>query len=241
MGNNYVCSDLHGCMDAYKAIKAFIKPDDIVYFLGDANDRGPNSWELVKTIYADPQFIYLKGNHEDMLVAAMREYINYDEMTGNEYELLVYNGGYNTFNDWLLENQNIRNEWYYRLNKLPYGAEYINNSGYRIIMTHAGFTPCYSVEDEIAYPEDEDLLWDRYHFNDPWPVETESVIMIHGHTPTISLADYLNITQSEIEPGALWYANNHKICIDSGCVFTGYSTLLNLDTFEEQVFEFVRG
>ena len=69
----YACSDLHGRLDLYKQIKAFLNPEDTVYFLGDAGDRGPDSWELIKTIYSDDQFVYLMGNHEEMLVEAMKD------------------------------------------------------------------------------------------------------------------------------------------------------------------------
>lgn len=39
----YALSDLHGYLDLYKQIKEFLKPEDKVYFLGDAGDRGPQS------------------------------------------------------------------------------------------------------------------------------------------------------------------------------------------------------
>ena len=231
----YACSDLHGMMDAYKAIKSLLKPEDKVYFLGDAGDRGPQSWELIKTIYSDDQFIYMKGNHEDMLTKAMREYIDNDERVDRAYHLLVSNGGGETFQDWSYLSDNIKTEWMYRLEKLPIVQEYINENGFRIIMTHAGFTPLYNAEDEIVIPDQHDAIWDRYHFLDPWPVNTEKVVIVHGHTPTILLAERAGISTQELEPGSLWYARNHKICIDCGCVFTGYTCLLNLDTFDEEV------
>ena len=77
----YALSDLHGCLDIYKSVKALLNPEDKVYFLGDAGDRGPQSWETIKAIARDPQFIYLKGNHEDMLVAAAEDYFKNDEYT----------------------------------------------------------------------------------------------------------------------------------------------------------------
>lgn len=231
----YACSDLHGMMDAYKAIKSLLKPEDKVYFLGDAGDRGPQSWELIKTIYSDDQFIYMKGNHEDMLTKAMREYIDNDERVDRAYHLLVSNGGESTFQDWSYLSDNIKTEWMHRLEQLPIIQEYINENGFRVIMTHAGFTPMYNAEDEIVMPDQHDAIWDRYHFLDPWPVNTEKVIIVHGHTPTILLAERAGIPTQELEPGSLWYAHNHKICIDCGCVFTGYTCLLNLDTFDEEV------
>ena len=41
----YACSDIHGYYQIYEKIKSILKPDDCVYFLGDANDRGPDSWK----------------------------------------------------------------------------------------------------------------------------------------------------------------------------------------------------
>ena len=230
----YACSDLHGMMDAYKAIKSLLKPEDKVYFLGDAGDRGLDSWELIRHIYSDPQFIYMKGNHEDMLVRAMKEYI-YDGRTGHDYNLLVSNGGATTFYGWSCLDDNICEEWMRRLNKLPYVQEYINQDGFRIIMTHAGFTPVYTADNEIVIPCEEDALWDRSHFIDPWPVETEKIVIVHGHTPTPLLAEDIGIPDEKIEPGAMWYAKNHKVCLDCGCFFTGSTCLLNLDTFDEEI------
>ena len=69
--HRYVTADWHGRFDVYQEVKEFLQPDDIVYFIGDAIDRGPDSLKLAMNIYTDPQFIYLKGNHEDMLVKAL--------------------------------------------------------------------------------------------------------------------------------------------------------------------------
>ena len=66
MKRTFACSDLHGQLDLWKQIKSFLNPEDTVYFLGDAGDRGPDGWELIKAIANDSQVVYLKGNHEDM-------------------------------------------------------------------------------------------------------------------------------------------------------------------------------
>lgn len=62
----YAISDLHGMLCLYQEVKKFLKPEDKVYCLGDCGDRGPDPWETIKAVAADPQFIYIKGNHEDM-------------------------------------------------------------------------------------------------------------------------------------------------------------------------------
>ena len=59
--NVYACSDLHGMYDLYQQIKDFIKPEDIVYCLGDCGDRGPDGWQIITEIINNPQWIYLYG------------------------------------------------------------------------------------------------------------------------------------------------------------------------------------
>ena len=225
----YGFSDLHGRLDLYEKIKEFVKPTDKLYFLGDANDRGPDSWELIKTLAKDEQVTYLKGNHEDMLVQAIREAINGD-MDGRwgckHQRLLASNGGMYTLEDALQEDDAIM--WSVYLNKLPTNTMYTNTNGQNIFLSHAGCT--YAMEDTI--PKDNELLWDRMHFYDN-PKFCGDVIAVHGHTPIDYLAEEIGVP---IPEGALKYADGKKYCIDAGSFFTGQAILLNLDTFESIVF-----
>ena len=100
----YVMSDLHGHYKIYEKVKAMLKPEDKVYFLGDAGDRGPDSWKCIKAIYEDPQFIYIKGNHEDMLVKACEDYLADDYMWDyHSYSLCRMNGGEDTMMSWEMD------------------------------------------------------------------------------------------------------------------------------------------
>lgn len=228
----YCCSDLHGRYDLFQQIKKFIKPDDVVYVLGDCADRGKDGWKIICEVLDNPQFIYLKGNHEDMLTLAMRSYqkcapedrayfFGYDHY----YRMSAHNGGEKTFYDWGRIGKH-KNEWVKRLEELPKRATYVNALGVRVEMSHAGFTP------EGFKP---DYLWDRDHFLDEWPKGYDNTVIVHGHTPIPYLMEDIG-DYNKIEAGAYWYCNNHKICIDCGSVFTGCTTLLNLDTFDEEVF-----
>ena len=37
--------------------------------------------------------------------------------------------------------------------------------------------------------------------------------------------------------GAFWYADNHKINLDTGACWTGIAVMLDLDTFDEHIFQ----
>lgn len=208
----YACSDFHGNYRAYEAVKNYIGENDVVYYLGDAGDRGPRPWETIMAIYNDPQFVYIKGNHEDMLVNAMKEWLP-DHIKGCEYELLAWNGGDKTFREW--KNGPERNKWVARLSALPTYESYVNVNSQVIYLTHAGFTP-------PVVPKYDLLIWDRDHIYDDWAgIEIEYVV--HGHTPT----------RRYVGADEIWtYCEDHKIDIDISCYRSQKVALLNLDTLE---------
>ena len=229
----YECSDFHGMLHFYKTIKEHLNPEDQVFYLGDAGDRGPHPWETIKAVLEDPQFIYIKGNHEDMLVNAL------GKGYGRQFNLLRSNGGKDTYHQCLEEPDWA--EWRLKLKRLPTHAEYQNTQGETVYLSHAGYTPWIDDDGIIGgWNWDEDLLWSRDHFLDPWPTEEvfQKTIIVHGHTPIPYLLDEIDpcCKMQNIEPGVLWYADGKKCCIDCGAVFTGICVLINLDTWDEDVF-----
>lgn len=230
----FAISDLHGKLDLYKSVKDYISPTDIVYVLGDCGDRGPEPWETIKAVYNDPQFIYLKGNHEDMLVNAMQHAIrNPNHPYGANFNMLRRNGGEGTFKGWLAESSEDRFEWYRRLRDLPLCSDYENSSGVKIFLNHSG-------ADENA--SDEEMLWDRDHF---WYFTSEKYdLIVHGHTPSPllhrDLKQFAKMVGKpfdlEWEVGAFWYCDERKVCLDNGSVWTNVTVLFNLDTFDEEIF-----
>lgn len=228
MKKTYAVSDLHGCLDLYKQIKNFIKPGDKVYFLGDATDRGPQSWELAKTIYNDPQFIYLKGNHEDMLVKTALHYYGDDWDSEDNSYALINNGGAKTWNDMSEDPEKM--EYIQKLKSLPTEKIYLNKNNETIYLSHAGF----SLESKIT-----NLLWDRGHFTDEWPKDKKDFYIVHGHTPVQYLRKVLygnHVTnKNAIEPEV--YADGHKIDIDMATYFSKACCLLDLDTFEAYILQ----
>ena len=211
--NVYAVADIHGNFAAYKAIKEYVQPDDIIYCLGDCGDRGPKPWETIVAIYNDPQFIYMKGNHEDMLVNAIREW-QPEHIKDEEYYLLEHNGGRRTFNGW--KNSSKRNIWASRLERLPFYLIHVNKNNQIIHLSHAGFTP-------PTIPCYDEIIWSRHHFNDKWTGK-ENEFVVHGHTPT----SHMTWDTHEVYK----YCNGHKIDIDVSTWRTNKVALLNLDTLE---------
>ena len=242
----YACSDFHGMLHFYKSIKEKLEPGDRVFYLGDAGDRGPHCWETIKAILDDPQFIYLKGNHEDMLIRVLGDYLEMGCPDYHDLSLLGYNGGTPTYEEAIADPK--LSYYYEKLVRLPLLKEYTNTSSERIVLSHAGFTPWkeefYADDEEkrdiiFRRPRPDDLIWDRDHFLDEWTAEDcVDCFIIHGHTPVPYLLDEIDpaCTMGEIEPGALWYDKGRKCCIDCGAVFTGYCVLLDLDDWTEDIF-----
>ena len=230
----YACSDIHGNIALLNKILEFLKTDDTVYFLGDAADRGKDGWEIIKNIYNDSRFIYLKGNHEDMLVKAMREFIEEEGQSHSALNLLKYNGGKHTYNAW--REDGTSRSWIHRLEFLPTVADYVNKNKTHFIMTHAGFTPY-----NDRTPEVEDLLWDRGHIDDRcdwWPIDNLNDYVLHGHTYCASKSCFGMIDTKLNNSNTVGrYCYGHKICIDGRSFLTNKIAMLDLDTLEETVFD----
>lgn len=229
MGKRYAVSDLHGRYDLWQGILDYIQQDDEIYFLGDANDRNSAGWKMIKEIYNHPQFTYLKGNHEDILVHALLEYFDQELVSdGYWYRMCMNNGGYQTFYD-AIEDPDVQS-WIKKICALPLEAEIETVEG-KIYMCHSGH----------KYGNRKDKLWDREHFN--WPVPSNDSYIIHGHTPTKFLvedylydSDFCDISTYKECKVCFYSPDDHggynKVDIDVGAAWNDYTVLLDLDTFE---------
>ena len=61
MGRTFALSDLHGQWGLWQQIKQFLNQDDKLYFLGDAIDRGPKGYEIMKELLCDSRVTYIMG------------------------------------------------------------------------------------------------------------------------------------------------------------------------------------
>ena len=193
MSKVFYFTDIHGNEKLFHAVYHYCmsnSPDCTIIYGGDANDRGPNGYNIMKQLLAANNIIYLKGNHEDMFVKAAQEFKQhfpnpqFDEVRleaifksirifDYKYEnlqLLLANGGKQTIIDWFLDglNTNLIDQ----LDSLPLTYSYKN-----LDFCHAGATyeMFLSPQNYKLY-----LLWDRDLIHYGW---TKDRICIHGHSP----------------------------------------------------------
>lgn len=227
MGKVFAVSDLHGQYDLWKQIQKFLQSDDVLYMLGDAADRGPDGWKIIKEALKDPRVVYIRGNHDQFLIDSWKD-------DWRLHNLWYYNGGYDTYeaaaaDEW-------RDEYANLLNHTKHLVKFRNKNKQLIFLSHAGFTPHPNQPDPSEY----DLIWSRAHFLRQWPKDEEMKdwYVIHGHTFCASHSAFAFVDTKLNDTYTVGrYCDGHKICIDGRCFLNHRIALLDLDTLQEIVFE----
>lgn len=195
MPKTYFIGDVHGCCRTLKKlVTEKIKPvkEDLLYFIGDYIDRGPDSKEVVDYILELQMegfnVVTLRGNHEQMLL---------DSREGGRYLLLwLMNGGDKTLRSFGVESVNDIPGRYMRF--FEQTRMYVDAG--RFIAVHAGLD--FRLPDPFSDPES--MLWIRN-----FPVDNSFLgerLLIHGHTPRE--LDYI-----------LSQKLRSSVNIDGGCVY----------------------
>lgn len=234
--NRYAIADLHGQLDLLRQVKEYLHEDDILYILGDSGDRGPQPWATLKMSLDDPQFIYLMGNHDLMLLDAIDTVLKegdealmhlYNRVNSRDPIGICYlNGGLSTLEGWMADPNRAR--YYQKLRMAPLEVRLAAFDRKRFIyLTHAGYSP--HLYNALTV---EDMVWDRQHFFDD-PAQDGS-LLVHGHTPCTHLKEKLQENKRLYDDlqGYVFYANGTKIDIDMGACFYNETILLNIDTLE---------
>lgn len=166
----YVIGDIHGEIDQLKTIVDKINYDpnqDKLIFLGDYIDRGADSYKVYRYIKEldNGENIFLRGNHEEMMVDAV--------LNDNNIDLWYHNGGQAT--ERTFPNRSELKEAAQFFNSLPY---YHSNQNY--IFVHAGIRPDRKLEEQTEH----DLVWIRYQFLGAKAADfKEKRTVVAGHTP----------------------------------------------------------
>jgi len=166
----YVIGDIHGEIDQLKTIidKINYNPkEDKLIFLGDYIDRGADSYKVYRYIKEldNGDNIFLRGNHEEMMIDAV--------LNDNNIDLWYHNGGQATERSF--PNRSELKEAARFFNLLPY---YHSSQDY--IFVHAGIRPDRKLKEQTEH----DLVWIRYQFLGAKAGDfKEKRTVVAGHTP----------------------------------------------------------
>ena len=213
-GNRYVITDIHGCAKTFKKLlkKINLTKQDTLYLLGDYIDRGPDSKgviDLILKLQKDGYKVHtLKGNHEDMLLAAM-----YKEMYFRSW---LSNGGKEALESFDVNHpKSLDSKYIEFFNKLKY---YIELEDFYLV--HAGFN--FNIDNPLD--DKQAMLWIRNY--EPTEEFLKEKKIVHGHTP---------IRKKKIKKKLS--KGDQLINLDAGCAYVNKSGMgrlcaLNLDTME---------
>lgn len=195
-----------------------IKPDrgDTVVFIGDYVDRGPSAHQVIEQLLelsaTGCTAIFLKGNHEDMMLSFLG-------LPGNHGDSFLFNGGAAT-----LDSYGIREA------DLGHAAEFIPRRHLDFLrelavsythppylFVHAGVMPARQLEEQQI----EDLLWIRQEFI--FNPHQLGHTVVFGHTPMRAVMIDLP----------------YKIGIDTGLVYGNKLTCVEFN--EGVVYQIARG
>lgn len=171
----FAVGDIHGC---YEALCRLLERIPIVWgqdrlvFLGDYIDRGPDSFEVVEHLIAlgrrQPDVVFLKGNHEAMLL----EYLD-----GRDRLTYLYNGGRQTLESYLRHASTAAGSPVPHEHRRFFDSLRLFYETEDYLFVHAGMRHGLPLERQRA----EDLLWIREEFLSERRSFGKRVVF--GHTP----------------------------------------------------------
>ena len=167
--------DIHGCLKSIEQLwkKISVYRDAKFIFVGDYIDRGPNSRGVIDfliKIQSERDCIFLRGNHEQMLLDA------YDHQSMDHW---IRNGGDTTLSSYgsVMNINNIPED---HLSFIRNTDLYFDTKDY--FFSHAGAPPNMTIENSKKSSQMQDyFLWGREHLN---VLETSwEKTVVFGHTP----------------------------------------------------------
>ena len=165
--------DIHGEIDKLNNLLGKIKPtfSQTLVFLGDYIDRGKDSAAVVErllTLKDETNCIFLKGNHEQMLLKALKT------LSEEDVADCVVNGGAETLKQYLLMKKNNIDKFREHIIFFKNLKNYYMTDEF--IFVHAGLNP----NKHILEQAEDDFLWIREDFlNKKINVKQK---IIFGHT-----------------------------------------------------------
>jgi serine/threonine protein phosphatase 1 len=219
----FVVGDIHGCatetellINHLRSVEKLDK-DDMLCFIGDYIDRGPDSKQVIELMLELkrelPATIFLKGNHEDMLL----NFLGYEGTNSYSY---LQNGGMLTLQSYEVATPENLEEVVRRLTQQH--IEFFRTlDNYVIvgpyILAHAGLHPLKPLREQSS----EDIFWIRDEFIQN--IHHFEKTVVFGHTPYWEVLFHLP----------------YKIGIDTGLVYGNRLSCIELN--QKQIFQIKRG
>ena len=207
--------DVHGMYE--KLIKLMDKirfnPDeDLLIFLGDYIDRGPNPGRCLQYIFALQQqypdvVVCLMGNHEVMMSSYfMQKRGSYNNLIVDYAGSWLDNGGLETLKQLDEMDAGTKEELLQWVMNLPVKYQYQD-----YFFCHAGVDP----DVPLAVQNEFDMLWRRQQWWEQYKGEETLVV---GHTPVQKV---MKLTGKERRTPKPLFLANHVIMCDTGAYMSG--------------------
>ncbi|HUO05595.1 MAG TPA: metallophosphoesterase family protein [Candidatus Binataceae bacterium] len=217
-GRLFAIGDVHGCADEVAAILNEIKPvaGDTVVFIGDYVDRGPSSRDVIELALdlerGPAECVFLKGNHEDMMLSFLGK-------PGNYGESFLFNGGIVTLDSYGVKEDDLEAAAVHIPDSHMKFLDRLATSYLRppYLFVHAGIMPLRQLEEQQV----EDMLWIRQEFI--FQPHNLGATVVFGHTPMRGVMIDLP----------------YKLGIDTGLVYGGKLTCVELN--EGAIYQVGRG
>lgn len=207
--------DVHGMYE--KLIKLMDKirfnPDeDLLIFLGDYIDRGPDPGRCLQYIFAFQQqypdvVVCLMGNHEVMMSSYfMQKRGSYNNLIVDYAGSWLDNGGLETLKQLDEMDADTKEELLQWVMNLPVKYQYQD-----YFFCHAGVDP----DVPLAVQNEFDMLWRRQQWWEQYKGEETLVV---GHTPVQKV---MKLTGKERRTPKPLFLANHVIMCDTGAYMSG--------------------
>lgn len=208
-----VIGDIHGCIYTLEKLYSRFSGNENVYSVGDLVDRGRYSKEVVSFVIENG-ISTVRGNHEDMLIKAVKASGKLLGFMQKETDHFYQNGGRETQYSYVgSRNSSDFRKFASKLKSLKH-FEFIANMPLKLefkkaVISHAGI---------VKNGDEMTILWNR---REPMFMNK---LQIHGHTPLEEIA----------------YKPNHFVNIDTGCVYNNKLTAVIVDILNGRILEVIQ-
>jgi serine/threonine protein phosphatase 1 len=169
-------------------------PDEEFLFLGDLNDRGKQSKQVIEWVMKNAKC--LKSNHGDMFVYAYNRQMRTKYPCANFYDSMDFyrNGGQNTIYSYGETIKDVPEEHIKWLAELPWYHKTED-----LFVSHAPWHSNKTLEEACDYHSEDSLMWNRYY------MKPRDQFQIHGHNANL-----------------YWYGPDHGVPAFGVCIDNSY-------------------